>query len=165
MGYMQKLKDWYTGSDELDDPSKRETLGKLLTGLEALVIGGSIVGLAKKVGAGEQLKKVPGLDYEFDGGVYIWGESGFPKHRFKYRRAYKKEDGDLERLFTKSELYNFIGKHIEPKYKSNELIKLAFDDDNPNEIGVSFKIGKNYYIGFQKINRDILKIFQQYNIE
>jgi len=40
MGIYNKIKDWYTGSDELEDPDKRETLGKLAKGgLELMLVG------------------------------------------------------------------------------------------------------------------------------
>jgi len=67
MGIYQKMKDWYTGSNELEDPDKRETLGKLVAGLEALVIGGGVLGLAKRAGAGD---KLPYFKREFIDKVY-----------------------------------------------------------------------------------------------
>jgi len=47
MGIYQKIKDWYTGPNELESPGRREALGTLLTGLEMLVVGGGVLGLAK----------------------------------------------------------------------------------------------------------------------
>jgi len=79
MGIYQKIKDWYTGSNELEDPDKRETLGKLLTGLEALVIGGGVLGLAKKVNAAERRY----IDEYFDMGKPIPEIEGARKKTLK----------------------------------------------------------------------------------
>jgi len=110
-----------------------------------------------------KMTKVPGLDYEFDGGVYIGGAPDFPKDRYKFRRSYKKTD--LSRLFEVEALYQLIGKDIESKYKNGQLITLTFDNDNNSEIAISFKIDNQYFVGFKKIDDEILKTLQQYDLE
>lgn len=115
--------------------------------------------------ASTRMNKVPGLDYEFDGGVYIWKTPEFPKDRYKFSSAYKQRDNDLDRLFKIPELYSTIGKYLEPAYKRNELISLAFDKNNSKEIAVSIKSGNNYYVGFKRIDASILSTLQKYNIK
>ena len=102
------------------------------------------------------------FDY-FDGGVYKWGAPDFPKDRFHFHKSLRETDGEITPALRNNEFYNFIGKYILPKYNSGEFEKNIFDDNNCNEIVVSFKINGDYYAGFKKIGPTELRLIQSFN--
>ena len=138
MGYMQKLKDWYTGSDELEDPSKRETLGKLAKGgLELMLVGG-IVGLAKRAGA-EDVPEIVKM-YPWDH-VALSRKDLFDGRKFTY--YHKKED--WKNLYQSEERCRNIFENPEIMDK---VMNILTDNDLNNDELKGVAVSKNDVLGF-----------------
>lgn len=106
--------------------------------------------------------RIPGLDYVFDGGVYLCSTSGY-KTKFFVQKALNRKENDLRFLFEVPDLYEFVGKHVQPKYENGELLGLGFNDNHSSEIALAFRIDGQLYHAYKKIDGRILALLQKYN--
>ncbi|MFC1591683.1 hypothetical protein ACFL43_04090 [Thermodesulfobacteriota bacterium] len=108
-----------------------------------------------------KMTRVPGLDYDFDGGVFIGGAKDFPKKRWNFPKQLEQKEGELIHVIKDKNLYNFIGKHIQPRY--NDIAVFGYNPNNTHEIGISFKVNDKYYVAFKKIDPSILSLIDSYD--
>jgi hypothetical protein len=120
----------------------------------------------KSAWAGEKetvMKKVPGLDYEFDGGVYEWNSKGYKEPKFIFRKALNRKEKDIEAIFSDPVLFDYIGQHVQSSYKKGEFVGIMFNPKQPEQISLTFKINKKIFHAYKKADDEIMGKLLLYN--
>jgi hypothetical protein len=71
-----------------------------VSGIAATVTGVPLVARVAMAGGNpdDVPTTIPGINYVFDGGVYVWGDNNFPLNRVKDRRSLNENEKDLNKI-------------------------------------------------------------------
>lgn len=112
----------------------------------------SLVGTSQAYASTGVMKKVPGLDYEFDGGVYIAGSPGYPKGRVEFQHSLNIREKDIEKIFTDPILKDNLGSKVKPLYDKQQLLGVVYSDNNNSQCVFVFRVNGVLYHAFQSIS-------------